>query len=421
VELEEIMRAQFNLLMGGAVTCALLSGCGHPDIKRTATDRAGSGAQPMSTFDTFPEFIDLVERAGSPEAKGEIVQRFEEWAEAKGYPIVEGDRAHFVYIAPRVRRVTVPSDFNSWDIQSDAMKNLSGTDLWYVTKTFPKDARLDYKFHVNGQWMMDPQNPRTMLGGFGPNSELRMPGYESPPEIEFYPEIAHGIIDTVDFEDPVTSRIRTIEIYLPPGYGTGDEAFPTLYVQDGSEYISLAQIHNVADYLIHHGKIRPLILVCIPPLNRGQEYGMSDAYRTYLVERVVPWVDSQYSTITAPEARGIMGASLGGLISSYVATRHPDVFGHCAGQSTYFGDIGDRMIRMLDEEPKKPIRWYLDVGTYEVGVGRSDLYGQNRHVRDLLRAKGYDLFYREYPEGHSWGNWKAHLDDILIYFWPENP
>ena len=48
-----------------------------------------------------------------------------------------------------------------------------------------------------------------------------------------------------------------------------------------------------------------------------------------------------------------------------------------------------------------------------------DDIGQNRRVRDLLLEKGYDLVYAEYPEGHSWGNWKAHIDDILLTFWPK--
>jgi enterochelin esterase-like enzyme len=27
--------------------------------------------------------------------------------------------------------------------------------------------------------------------------------------------------------------------------------------------------------------------------------------------------------------------------------------------------------------------------------------------------------YREFNEGHSWGNWRAHIDDMLVFFWGE--
>ena len=39
-------------------------------------------------------------------------------------------------------------------------------------------------------------------------------------------------------------------------------------------------------------------------------------------------------------------------------------------------------------------------------------------LRDALAAKGYDFVYAEYPQGHTWGNWRAHLLDALPHFFP---
>ena len=39
-----------------------------------------------------------------------------------------------------------------------------------------------------------------------------------------------------------------------------------------------------------------------------------------------------------------------------------------------------------------------------------------RRLRDIFVSKGYPLLFIETPEGHSWGNWRALLDDMLIYF-----
>jgi hypothetical protein len=33
-----------------------------------------------------------------------------------------------------------------------------------------------------------------------------------------------------------------------------------------------------------------------------------------------------------------------------------------------------------------------------------------------LEDKGYDLVYLEAPEGHSWGQWRSQIDDLLVYF-----
>jgi enterochelin esterase family protein len=38
----------------------------------------------------------------------------------------------------------------------------------------------------------------------------------------------------------------------------------------------------------------------------------------------------------------------------------------------------------------------------------------NRHLRDVLRAKGYDVEYREFPGGHDPVNWRGTLADGLI-------
>jgi hypothetical protein len=39
-------------------------------------------------------------------------------------------------------------------------------------------------------------------------------------------------------------------------------------------------------------------------------------------------------------------------------------------------------------------------------------------MRDSLIADGYEIEWNEWPEGHSWGSWRAHLDNALTYFFP---
>ena len=35
---------------------------------------------------------------------------------------------------------------------------------------------------------------------------------------------------------------------------------------------------------------------------------------------------------------------------------------------------------------------------------------------EAILGGGHDLEYHVYPEGHSWGSWRAHVDDILRAF-----
>jgi enterochelin esterase family protein len=41
-------------------------------------------------------------------------------------------------------------------------------------------------------------------------------------------------------------------------------------------------------------------------------------------------------------------------------------------------------------------------------------------MKGILEDKNYPLMYVEVPEGHSWGQWRSQLDDLLIYFFSPN-
>ena len=93
------------------------------------------------------------------------------------------------------------------------------TDLWYRKESFEPNARLDYKLVINGsRWILDPQNPNTIAGGFGSNSELAMPEYEQPWEIVEVEGVAKGSLISENFTSSNTGKTYEIQVYLPPGY-----------------------------------------------------------------------------------------------------------------------------------------------------------------------------------------------------------
>ena len=53
--------------------------------------------------------------------------------------------------------------------------------------------------------------------------------------------------------------------------------------------------------------------------------------------------------------------------------------------------------------PKLPLRFYMDAGQFELDMtGRgAGILLPNRHLRDTLRAKGYDVTYLEYNGPHA--------------------
>jgi enterochelin esterase-like enzyme len=334
------------------------------------------------------------------------------------FPLIEDSLVTFVYNGTVGLRATVPSDMNRWDTKAQEMTRLGGTDLYYLSLAVPMDARIDYKFYVDRLWMLDPLNPRTITGGFGDNSEFSMPGYTQPPEIAEVFTAQRGTVDVHEYTSDILPSTRKIQVYVPFGSRpdtTGTAAnrgpYPVVFVQDGGEYITLASMVNVLDNTIRRGRIPPIIAVFIDPVDRNYEYWLNADYERLLIEEIIPFIRVRYDVSTRPDDTAIMGASLGGAISFMIAMNHPEIFGMCGSQSGAFEVDNGRLLTRAEASPKQLVDFYLDCGRF------GDLLSENRKMQAILTEKGYRIKYQEFNEGHSWGNWRAHIDDMLVFFW----
>ena len=359
----------------------------------------------------FQEYINRVNSA--PDSlKSAIVDSFMNAVEQ--FPYIEGDTSVSFIYRGGANRVNVPGDFNSWNPNSFPMIRLSGTNFWYRSQIFESDARLDYKFVLNGStWILDPRNSYQVLGGFGPNSELRMPQYTYPTEIVYRPEIPHGILHDTTFFSTNLGNSRRIRVYTPHEYEASSDSFGLILFHDGLEYISLADADHVLDYLIWTRRIEPIIAVFVPPVNRTPEYAgnLKDEFTAFIVEEIIPWVDSRYRTLTDPAHRATLGASNGGNIALWLGLHHPEIFGNIAAQSS---NVQESISSGFQNGPKLNVIFYLDIGTYDISL----LIPLVRNFKQILESKDYVLEYHEFHEGHSWGNWRAHIDDALELFFP---
>ncbi|RLD57192.1 MAG: hypothetical protein DRJ05_10115 [Bacteroidetes bacterium] len=328
------------------------------------------------------------------------------------FPILEYDTlCHFIYQGD-VQGVSVPGDATGWNPDVDIMVNVEGTDFWYLSRVYEADARLDYKFVINNtNWVIDPLNPNTVLGGFGPNSELAMPAYVQPAEIVYNPGIPHGVIFDTTFYSDFLGNSRTIKVYLPPGYDDDQSNYPLILFHDGLEYLDLASADNVLDYLINESLVEPLIGIFVPPVNREPEYAgnLQDEFTDFIVEELMPWADERFRTKTSPQFRAVAGASNGGNIALWLGLQHPEVFGNVAA---YSSNVQSSISSGLQNGPVLDLKFYLDIGTYDIPA----LIPLVNDLRDILEDKGYGYEFQEWHEGHSWGNWRAHIDNALQFF-----
>jgi enterochelin esterase family protein len=373
-----------------------------------------STAQESIQASGFSDFVNRVN--GAPEAdRTAIVDSF--MSAVPGFPYIEGPFAYFIYRGSATS-ITVSGDANMWDPYNAPMTKLSTTDFWYRSQYFESDARIDYKFILNGSnWILDPRNPHTVSGGYGPNSELAMPLYVQPWEIVYKPGIQHGRTESKTIYSTYRSTNYNVTIYLPPGYDAGIETYPTVYFQDGSDYINLGSATRIIDNLLDSLKIRPMIAVFVTPTNRNEEYAGSTRtqYRQFFVYELVPYIDTNYRTIPSPNERAVLGDSYGGNISALISYYHPDLFGNCGLHSGAFQTNGYEAFNLIVNGTikKDSIRYCSVWGTYE-----GSLTQNMRAFRDSLKNLGYDIKWKELHEGHSWGQWRATTDVMLEYFFP---
>ncbi|HEY1402670.1 MAG TPA: glycoside hydrolase family 15 protein, partial [Pyrinomonadaceae bacterium] len=267
---------------------------------------------------------------------------------AERAPIVEDDEVTFVYRG-KAKRVEVVGDFTSWSPRRLTLRELAGTDVKYLTMKFARDARVEYKFIADGEWINDPSSDSKLdngVGGF--NNFFTMPAYR-PSALAEANWTLRGAIEKPDAPASLLEGgKRKLQVYLPPAYARGDaERYPVLYLQDGSEYVTRARAAVVADRLITEGRVSPFIIVFVDPVERFKEYWANDRFADFMATELVPFVDARYRTRPSRDARALMGASLGGVISVWTAIKHPDVFARVAGQSTAFQIDDERVVASL--------------------------------------------------------------------------
>lgn len=335
--------------------------------------------------------------------------------EPYGFPYITGDSANFIFRG-EANSVKIAGDFNGWDPGFYFLAKVAGTDFYFRSKTFEMNARLDYKYVINdASWILDPLNPNTCAGGFGPNSELAMPGYIQPWEIELYAGINQGNVVTDQIASTHTNSTFQLKIYLPYGYNENlPGGYPVVYFQDGYEYISLGYADNVLNNLIDSNLCSPVIAVFVKPNNRNEEYAGSlrEEYPLFFADELVPHIDGNYNTIENPRGRAVLGDSFGGNISALIAYHHAELFGNCGLHSGAFWPNNFEAFHLITQGEVKPIRWVSIWGTYE------GLWEDMRVFRDFLIENNCDLHWQELPEGHSWGLWRATIDEMVPYFFP---
>lgn len=269
-------------------------------------------------------------------------------------------------------------------------------------------------------------------------------------------EDVHGTDHTVSGRVLVWPRLagargipaREILVYLPPSLGgrqpgaprRGERRYPTLYFHDGQNVFDARTSYSGewrADETLEElsGEGIEAIAVAVPNAGdaRLDEYnpwrsreswwragrpvgGRGDAYLDWLVGAVKPLVDRSFPTASERSATGVIGSSMGGLISLYALLAHGDTFGLGGVMSPSLRWNDFSVLRLVEERGLPPARVHLDMG----GLEWRGMTADARRLRDTLLAQGLlegrDLHYvEERYAPHREAAWARRLPGALRF------
>ena len=315
------------------------------------------------------------------------------------------------------KEIEIVGDFTAWKPCGIKFKSINGlSNIHPLTLKFPNTARVEYKLIVDGKWITDPLNPNKVDNGVGgENSFLTMPDYKPT---EYFDGSAKFIAPPLE-EIKVNSKVygeRFVKVYIPYIPQRESVPLPTLYLQDGTDYVNRAKAIQIQENLVKANKIKPFIMVFVDYKDRMKEYWANDEYAKYLATEVVPAIDAKYKTIKSRDGRAVLGASLGGITSVWVGLKYSEIFSRIGGQSSSFWIDDKRVLKELKnlDANKTKYKFYFDSGTQE-----SEDIIDSREAVEILRQKSFDVTYVEGEAGHNWTSWRDRLADAFIALWSD--
>lgn len=259
--------------------------------------------------------------------------------------------------------------------------------------------------------------------------------------------IAGGTMRLHELRSRIFRNTRFLRVWTPPDYDkVGGTRYPVLYLNDGQNLFEAStafggvhwQAGETATRLILEKKIRPLIIVGIDNTgtNRAREYlpyksrdpkvlvVKGTLYPKFLMREVMPLVEGRYAVLSGPRNTGLGGSSLGALITLYTHLVAPGVFGQLLIESPSLFVANRKILAECRKFRDWPFRFYLGMGTKEVGQPEKDEKVTNdarELAKILMDAKlGESWLKVRIEEGatHSESAWAARFPDALEFLYP---
>lgn len=331
----------------------------------------------------------------------------------KEYPQVNSQgRIKFRIVAPNAK--SVGTTFR------DSTEFVKGDDGAWIGYSRPLDEGFHYyELVIDGAHVPDP-NSLMYFGAMRWGSGVEIPAHDR----DFYElkNVPHGEIREIFFHSESTQTERRAFVYTPPGYDKNpDQRYPVLYLQHGwgeNEYGWSVQGHagRIMDNLIAEGKTKPFIIVMTYGMtNETRMGGLQNfditGFETVLVKELVPYIDSNYRTLSDQANRAMAGLSMGSMETKLITLRNLDKFSH-------IGLFSGATMNQADVEntpnfKEKVALVFVSYGSKEVGNERVQRGGNPAESIEQLKNLGINAHYYLSPEtAHEWQTWRRSLKEF---------
>jgi enterochelin esterase-like enzyme len=323
------------------------------------------------------------------------------------------------------------------------MIRVAGTPYWFRLERLRLGTTHNYTFLVDGQDVGTGS-----VAGYNPDS------YEQS-------GVPRG---TLSEKRSLASQIypgasADYWVYANAGIDT-ERGAPVMVWQDGAVYVGALDLINyrlqvVSDNLVAKKLIPPMVHVFISPGTGGEAQTMrfpgdsqnnemrslqydtvSDRYVRYILEEVLPAVETTHKLRKDGYSRATAGLSSGAICAFNMAWHRPDQFSRVHSNIGSFTALqwhpeqhqegGYIVSPLVRREERKNIRVWLSDGMFDLesdSHGRADLFIagswplSNLQLANALKLRDYDFHFRYGESTHSTAQGGLDLPESLAWLW----
>lgn len=244
---------------------------------------------------------------------------------------------------------------------------------------------------------------------------------------------------------------RKVDVWLPQDYdGSEDKEYKVLYVHD-SQFLfrvgdcacfnSVVQLDRVMQYLTSVGSIEDTIVVgvwnggsaarrnveffpenALDPISEEEKQAfiadlggtpVGNDYLSFVVQEVMPEIESSYNVRTGPEHTSVMGFSMSGVMALYTLAEYPELFGAAAAISPWW--VNSNSVDYFEHNLPDPSthKIYIDMGNegFASALSKFKQFSENHGY-----VENENYVFKEYPSHeHSPRFWRMRIEEPLMY------